>query len=249
MWAQAKTTKANLRGRIMSELSPAEYEVITKRHYQDSDIAERYRAEYAGPFQLRSIPARVVAMRERGIIHGAITDMVNAEPARVRKVLDLPCGTGKLASVLGGFPFKIVAADISREMMDAAAGDYMALSQFLGFIQADASATRFEDKEFDLVVCLRLLHRVPDNVRIAILAELCRITRKSFILSVGLTGGIQTLRQRARYLTTGVSTVPYPVTRRVFTKQMLDAGLKPRIWVPVLPLISSEWVVIGERSN
>jgi 2-polyprenyl-3-methyl-5-hydroxy-6-metoxy-1,4-benzoquinol methylase len=233
----------------MNQLSPAEYDAHTKQHYQDSAIAETYRDEYAGPFSLRSIPARIVAMRERRIVHSAITDIVKHTATPIHKALDLPCGTGKLAPVFSHFDFGVVAADISRQMMDVAAAEYQGSPGFAGFIQTDASATKLVREDFDLVVCLRLLHRVPDEVRTTILTELCRISRKHVIVSVGLTNGLQEFRRKLRQTVTGALTVPYPVTRSTFGAQLASACLTPIRWKPVLPLVSSEWIVTCEKSR
>lgn len=227
--------------------SPADYEILTRQHYQDSAIATKYRAEYAGPLRLQTLPARIVAARERRIIQRWLEELTDSRTESIRKVLDLPCGTGKLAAVFSDFDFSVVAADISREMMDLAAQEYKQLPTFCGFVQTDASAMSFGQEEFDAAVCLRLLHRVPDSVRAAILAELHRIVRRFVIVSAGLDDSVQDLRRRVRRTLTGISTVPYPVTRRALTGQLLSAGLQPVRWAPVLPIMSSEWIVLVEK--
>jgi ubiquinone/menaquinone biosynthesis C-methylase UbiE len=116
-------------------------------------------------------------------------------------------------------------------------------------VQTDAGATNFADGEFDVAVCLRLLHRVPDAARTAILTELSRISRKHVIVSVGLTNPVQEFRRQVRRMITGALTVPYPVTRSVFAAQLASAGINPIRWVPVFPLVSSEWIVICEKSR
>jgi ubiquinone/menaquinone biosynthesis C-methylase UbiE len=186
-------------------------------------------------------------MRERRIVHAALADIARLPSTAARKVLDLPCGTGKLASVFTSFDFKVVAADISRQMMEVAAREYRDLPGFIGFEQTDASATKFADEEFDAVICLRLLHRVPDAVRLAILADLGRVSQKHVIVSVGLTNSFQEYRRKVRKIITGKNTVPYPVTRSVFAEQLASACLDPIRWTPVLPLVSSEWIVLCEK--
>jgi len=231
----------------VNQLAPAEYEALTKQHYQDIGVAEKYREEYAGALKLQSVPARIVANRERRLIHAALAIIAKKQGATVPRVLDLPCGTGKLASVFAHFDFKVVAADISRQMMEVAAREYRDLPGFIGFQQMDASATKFADEEFDAVVCLRLLHRVPDAVRLAILADLGRVSRRHVIVSVGLTNSFQEFRRQVRKTITGTTTVPYPVTRSVFAGQLASACLSPIRWTPVLPFVSSEWIVCCEK--
>jgi ubiquinone/menaquinone biosynthesis C-methylase UbiE len=132
-------------------------------------------------------------------------------------------------------------------MMEIAECEYRKLPGLVKLVQADASATEFRDQEFDAVVCLRLLHRVPDTVRESILTELNRISRRYVIVSVGLTSRLQQIRRQVRHLTTGISTVPYPITKVDLISQFTRAGLRPLYWVPVLCALSSEWVVICEK--
>ena len=231
----------------MRQTSPREYERLTLLRYQDRAVARHYHSEYTGPWTLTTLPARVVAMRERRIIDQAMSNGFDHAAPPVRKVLDLPCGAGKLAVVFARHPFSVIAADISHEMMALAEGEYRKAPGFTGFVRADAAATGFEDAQFDAVVCLRLLHRVPDAVRAAILVELSRICRRYVVLSAGLTGPLQELRRALRRRITGASTVPYPVTRAVLTSQLSHAGLTPLRWAPVLPVLSSEWIVLCEK--
>ena len=133
--------------------------------------------------------------------------------------------------------------------MELAECEYRKLPGLAKLVQADACATGFTDHEFDAAVCLRLLHRVPDAIRVAILTELSRISRKHVIVSVGLTNRLQKIRRQVRHLATGISTVPYPVTREALISQFARAGLKPLQWVPVLRALSSEWIVICEKRS
>jgi len=233
----------------MKQSSPAEYEELTRHHYQNTAVAKKYHDEYTGPWTVKTLPARLVAIRERRIVDRAMVDLVKRKSLPIRKVLDLPCGTGKLATVFARHQFEVTAADISREMMDIAELEYRKISGFARLAQADAASTGFEAAEFDAVVCLRLLHRVPDSVRQAILTELSRISRKYVVLSAGVTDQVQELRRAFRQRITGASTVPYPVTKAVLTSQLSTAGLRPLRWIPVLRVLSSEWILICEKQE
>jgi len=229
----------------MKPSSPAEYEHLTRTHYQNCAVARSYHDEFTGPWTLRTLPARLVARRERRLIDLAI--QFAAAHGTVRKVLDLPCGSGKLATVFARHPFRITAADISREMMEFAEPEYRNVAGFAGFVQADATATNLPDAEFDAVVCLRLLHRVPDSVRQEIFHELRRVSGKYVIFSAGVADAVQDIRRALRHRTTGTASVPYPVTKEALAQQLAQAGLRPLRWMPVLPVLSSEWIVLCEK--
>ncbi len=231
----------------MKHALPEEYDLLTRQHYQDAAVAQKYHAEFTGPWSLRTLPSRLIARRERRLIDRAI-EFARAHGA-VREVLDLPCGSGKLATIFAHHPFRVTAADISREMMEFAETEYRNVAGFAGFVQADATATNFPDAEFDAVVCLRLLHRVPDSVRQTIFQELSRVSGKYVIFSVGVTDAVQDIRRSLRHRTTGAASVPYPVTKEALAAQLSRAGLRPLRAMPVLPLLSSEWIVICEKQG
>ena len=233
----------------MRQISPADYAQITLGHYQDCAVARQYAEEYEGPWRLRTLAARLVAVRERSILGRVLSRLVQWDALPMQKVLDLPCGTGKLAAVFSRLPVRVMAADISRQMMEIADGAYRTLPGFQGFTQADASATAFADGEFDTVVCLRLLHRVPAAIRQSILGELSRVSQRYVVLSAGVDSPVQRIRRHCRQWATGTVTVPYPTTRRALAGQLAAADLTPVAWIPVLPLLSSEWVVVCEKSS
>ena len=48
--------------------------------------------------------------------------------------------------------------------------------------QGDAESLPFSDKEYDLVTCMRLYHRVPPQIRLRMLQEVKRVGRGWAIL-------------------------------------------------------------------
>ncbi len=50
-------------------------------------------------------------------------------------------------------------------------------------VVADAESLCFDEDVFDAVICLRLLGHIPPNIRLNILKELRRVTKKYLILA------------------------------------------------------------------
>ena len=95
------------------------------------------------------------------------------------RVLDMPCGTGRYLSLLAPSP-AVTAADLSMAMV-AAARDQ---APHRDFSQADLFHLPFADAAFDLVLCMRFIHHVPDGAsRQRCLAELSRVCRDRLICS------------------------------------------------------------------
>ena len=114
-------------------------------------------------------------------------------------VLDVPCGTGRLregamAAVGTGDELPSwTGVDVSHEMLTQVDAEGAAL------IRASADALPFPAGSFDLVLCCRLLHHLPEaSQRRAVLAELARVGRRYVIASYWDASSYQGWRRRTK---------------------------------------------------
>lgn len=108
------------------------------------------------------------------------------------RVLDIPCGTGRLFPFFFARGLRVVGADLSEEMM-AMIPDALRTSPLLeGLERCDAADLPYPDGHFDYVVCLRLFHLggLPKEVQDRILVELMRVAAKGMVLHVCLEGSL-----------------------------------------------------------
>ena len=92
------------------------------------------------------------------------------------ELADIGCGTGSLTFELARFARKVVAVDLSREMLRRARA--IARQRKVGnvaFRQGDAMASPLPARSVDAAFCVMVLHFVADPSRV--IANLCRITR------------------------------------------------------------------------
>lgn len=108
------------------------------------------------------------------------------------KVLDLPCGTGRLLPLLHRLGYDITEADYSAHMVEQARRlwqDFLtatpdASGTAVAFETQDVMKTAYTDGIFDAVICNRLFHHFTESsTRICALAELRRISRGPVIVS------------------------------------------------------------------
>ena len=160
------------------------------------------------------------------------------------KVLDLPCGAGRLLPMMLDKGFEVVASDYSQEMINASEGFYH--DQFkstpeksarLSFIQQDILKTTFADNSFDAVICNRLLHHYPEaQLRRSVLAELLRITRPDgrLIVSYFSNFALSALRFHLKNKLKGISPPGrIPIWHSVFEDDYQAAGWKCTAQYPV----------------
>jgi ubiquinone/menaquinone biosynthesis C-methylase UbiE len=106
-------------------------------------------------------------------------------------ILDLPCGAGRLVMSLVERGYRVTAADSSPHMISVARDAWREatreradLSGRCQFDVQDVMHTNYEDRQFDAVICNRLLHHFRESeTRIAALKELRRITKNYLIAS------------------------------------------------------------------
>jgi SAM-dependent methyltransferase len=170
-----------------------DYERDTRTFYQDEATAQRYHDMFMSRSGWRNLPSRVVARRERTVVG----EMLERVPHR--SALDIPCGTGKLAGVFASLGTRVLASDISTSMLARAEAEFSRVGHpDVGFRVADAAELgEFTDAAFDVVVCLRLMHRVPSGLRARMLKELARVAPHA-IISFGIENGYHKVRRRTR---------------------------------------------------
>ncbi len=209
-----------------------------KGFYRDEAVAAHYdRERFAGPFRRRRNRRKWRTLR-RGL---ASLD------TRVRRVVDLPCGTGRFTGDLGGLGIDVVGCDISSEMMREAARTAAGTDRVRGFVQADAEALPFADDAFDAVVSIRFMFHVDPATRVEILREFGRIApyqvvdyrhRYSYRYAKWRALGALGLTRRALER----------VSRQGLEGELRDAGLVLRDVFPVARVLSDKWIVVAERA-
>jgi len=157
----------------------------------DSRLGERYRsregaAAYARKFS-RSWTRRLSNWRELALLGRALA---RAGPAE--RLLDCPCGAGRLLPLLLRSARHVTAADFSREMIRQARGAPVE------FVNASVLALPFRDRAFDIAICHRLLHHLSAAERSAALTELARVARRSVLVSFAHADSARARRRQAR---------------------------------------------------
>jgi SAM-dependent methyltransferase len=170
-------------------------------------------------------------------------------------VLDLPCGTGRLTSMLLERGFRVTGADSAPGMVAAARESFDARREQadldVTFEVRDIMNTGHEDRAFDAVICNRLFHHFTESeTRKAALAELYRISRGpviiSFFNSFSLSAMFRKLKNRLKNRQP-VDRIPIPM--RVFKAELQAAGFSVKKAYAVRWGRSPHWYVVAEPGH
>lgn len=136
--------------------------------YQDRAIVDSYdRLRYYG------FGGRYKNRRLRRVI-GEIVQSVPLQGP----VLDLPCGTGRIDNWLLQLPVRVIAADISNEMLTKTREKTRPTPMWLGLVRADACHLPFPSRSIECVFSIRFFHLLDEPTRLAILQEFARVARQ-----------------------------------------------------------------------
>lgn len=98
------------------------------------------------------------------------------------RVLDMPCGTGRLIGTLSARAQFVVGCDLSFEMLRAGAERAFRQARV---VQGDGLRLPFASKAFDAVLCMRFLFHVNRReTRVAMLREMARVGSGLVIVQV-----------------------------------------------------------------
>jgi SAM-dependent methyltransferase len=157
-----------------------------RERWRDERVARDYEARrFAGPL------ARLKHRRDIALVLELL-----GSAAGVRRVLDLPCGTGRLLPALHRAGYEAVGADVALEMMRAGRAERPGERPAL--VQAEAGALPFRSGAFDAVVSLRFLFHLEGEELRRALAEMRRVTRAGVV--VGQVRYRWTLKHGGRWL-------------------------------------------------
>jgi len=165
------------------------------------------------------------------------------------RVLDLPCGAGRLMPFLAGLGHRLSGADVSdhmleqaRKRLDAELGEAGAA---IDLSRQDVLALGYADGTFDAVVSNRLFHHFsePDTRRRA-LAELSRVCKGPLVVSFFCSATLGAWKRRIVNAIKGVTPVDrIPIPLAAFGADAEAAGLRVERVLPVRRGISPQTYV------
>ena len=209
----------------------------TKNRYRNSSVASAYKDGYEGGISLRTLRNKIVVHAEKYAIVKALSYCKG-----IRSILDIPCGTGKLTEILRERSMLYVAADVSLEMIQQ-----IHCEGPLPLIQSDGMVLPFRDKSFDAVVSLRLIHRLPSEIKTLFIRELMRVSGKYIIFSFPK---YSLSRETLRRIKSSIGIVPDKMIMesiKGYSAMLNQNGFELVKELSVLTLVSNQYIYLYQR--
>lgn len=103
---------------------------------------------------------------------------------KTHRVLDIPCGGGRVAIHLAKLGYQVSAADLSPAMLAFCENKVAASGLACPVEQQDVERLTYGAGAFDAIVCFRLFHHFPTpEIRRRSVGELCRVAKHQVVLS------------------------------------------------------------------
>jgi len=206
-------------------------------HYQDQKVAKSYDAE-----RFSSMAGRVFKNVEITALRRALSNVAVGS-----SLLDVPCGTGRIALPLRDWGYQVTCADISLEMIQVAR-ERMGRNGISRFSRASVTALPFMDGSFDVVLSMRFLPHLPTEQRRIIFPELARVSRRWVLFSNSYSNGWYSTRRHIKKILRHQAPTRFPICERDLQEEMRSANLREvrRFWP--WRYVSEELLVLCEKN-
>jgi 2-polyprenyl-3-methyl-5-hydroxy-6-metoxy-1,4-benzoquinol methylase len=208
-------------------------------HYQEVQVAEQYDGQ-----RFSSLAGRVFNGLEKGTIRRAFHDV-----PRHKTVVDVPCGTGRLAETLLEMGFVVTGVDISSAMLDVAKRrlqGYDARFRALCTDVHDLGESR--PATYDVALCARVLMHFPLEQQIAFLRSVAKATRETVIFTQSLSSTYHRLRRRVKRVLGHQPSAGYPITNVEIGRMLKACGLREVRRIRLMPPISEAILIVAVKN-
>jgi 2-polyprenyl-3-methyl-5-hydroxy-6-metoxy-1,4-benzoquinol methylase len=143
------------------------------------------------------------------------------------KVLDVPCGGGRVTLHLAQLGYQMRSADLSDAMIKITRENIEQAGLKISVEKQDVERFTFPDRQFDTVVSFRLFHHFPNaDVRGRVAKELCRIADKFVVLSYFNPASFTSIRNKVVEKLTGKRSKKYATPLKEVESYFNEAGFE-----------------------
>ncbi len=221
---------------------PPEIELGTQTGYYGPLAASYDEHRFSG------VLGRLKNWRDQRLVEKAVR-----HAGHVERILDVPCGTGRLLRSLASRVPHSVGADISLDMIQFSRlptpvkGGPKGL---LEYVQCDAKYLPFSNDSFDVVVSGRFLHHLfhlPRAERVQVMREFARVSRKWVLGDFNIQYGLKYYINRLRSTLTGKPMKSQRMAAGKVFGELAQAGLQVEQVYPISWFASEKWYILCRK--
>lgn len=202
----------------------------------------KYDAHTARRYQIRKPRKHLAEMR--------LVDRAFALIPKSHRVLDAPCGGGRVAIHLAKQGYRVACADLSDAMIEIARANLRDAGIDAPVDKQDVEALTYADRAFDTVISFRLFHHFPaPEIRQRVVGELCRVARQFVVLSYFSPASVTSVQRKLRAALGGRRSQKHPTPLSEVEGYFARCGFKLVKDFAQLPLIHTLHLAVFERAS
>ena len=167
---------------------------------------------------------------------------------KTHRVLDLPCGGGRVTVHLGLQGYKMSSADLSDAML-VITRENVAQNGLKGTVEKqDIEKLTYADQHFDSLISFRLFHHFPNpEIRQRAVSELYRIAKQFVAISYFSPASVTSVKRAIRSAMGGRKSDKHPTSLTEVKRYFAKAGFRFVKDFARTPLIHTLHVAVFER--
>jgi SAM-dependent methyltransferase len=164
------------------------------------------------------------------------------------RVLDLPCGGGRVTVHLAQQGYDLSSADLSEAMLAITRENVARSGLKCPVERQDIEKLTYPDQHFDSVISFRLFHHFPNqDIRQRAVTELCRVTRHFVAISYFSPASVTSVKRSLRVAMGGRKSAKHPTSLAEVQSYFARAGFRFVKDFARLPLVHTLHVAVFER--
>ena len=169
---------------------------------------------------------------------------------KTHRVLDLPCGGGRVTVHLGLQGYNMSSADLSDAML-AITRESVAQNGLKGAVEKqDIEKLTYADQHFDSLISFRLFHHFPNpEIRQCAVSELCRIAKQFVAISYFSPTSVTSVKRSIRAAMGGRKSDKHPTSLTEVKRYFAKAGFRFVKDFARTPIIHTLHVAVFERDS
>ena len=182
-------------------------------------------AAYRGRVKYNETTAKQYQVRKEGknLAEMKLVDRAFTLIPKNHRVLDLPCGGGRVTVHLGLQGYKMSSADLSDAMLAITRENVATNGLKCAVEKQDIEKLTYPDQHFDSLISFRLFHHFPNpEIRQRAVSELCRIARQFVAISYFSPASVTSVKRTIRSAMGGRKSDKHPTSltevKRYFAK-------------------------------